>query len=105
MSFRLRKDDVVQVISGEYKGKSGRLIKVMPGKNRAIVEGINMVKRHTKPNPKNQQGGIMEKEASVHLSNLMLKCPRTDEPTRVGVRVLENGRRVRFSKKAKESIE
>ena len=105
MSFRLRKDDVVQVISGEYKGKSGRLIKVMPGKNRAIVEGVNIVKRHTKPNPKNQQGGIMEKEASVHLSNLMLKCPKTGEPTRVGVRVLEDGKRVRFSKKAKESIE
>ncbi len=105
MALKLRKDDVVQVITGEYKGKTGRILKVDKEKNRAIVEGINMVKRHTKPSPKNQQGGIMEKEAALHLSNLMLKCPKTGEPTRIGVSVLENGKRVRFSKKAKESIE
>jgi len=105
MGLGLRKNDMVQVISGEYKGKTGRIIKVFPDKDRAIVEGINMVKRHTRPNPKNQQGGIMEKEASIHMSNLMLLCPKTGKPTRIGVSILENGKRVRFSKKAKESIE
>ena len=105
MGLGLRKNDTVQVISGEYKGKTGRIIRVFPDKDRAIVEGINMVKRHTRPNPKNQQGGIMEKEASIHISNLMLLCPKTGKPTRIGVSILENGKRVRFSKKAKESIE
>ncbi|NLL13502.1 MAG: 50S ribosomal protein L24 [Fibrobacter sp.] len=105
MASRLRKNDNVQVISGEYKGKTGRILKVFPEKNRAIVEGINVVKRHTKPNAKNQQGGIVEKEASIHISNLMLVCPKTGKPTRLGKMVLEDGKRVRFSKKAKESIE
>jgi large subunit ribosomal protein L24 len=105
MGLGLRKNDMVQVISGEYNGKTGKIIKFFPDKNRALVEGINMVKRHTKPNPKNQQGGIMEKEAAIHVSNLMLLCPKTGKPTRIGVSVLENGKRVRFSKKAKESIE
>ncbi len=105
MASRLRKNDNVQVISGEYKGKTGRILKVFPEKSRAIVEGINVVKRHTKPNAKNQQGGIVEKEASIHISNLMLVCPKTGKPTRLGKMVLEDGKRVRFSKKAKESIE
>lgn len=105
MAFRLRKGDNVQVISGEDKGKTGKILKVIPVKNRAIVEGINVVKRHTKPSPKNQQGGIMEKEASIDISNIMLVCPKSGKPTRVGSKVLENGQRVRFSKKAKESID
>ena len=105
MSFRLRKNDTVQVISGEAKGKTGRIIKVIPDKNKALVEGINIVKRHTKPSPKNQQGGIMEKEAAIHISNLLLVCPKTQKPTRLGVSILQNGKRVRYSKKAKESIE
>jgi large subunit ribosomal protein L24 len=105
MALRLRKNDTVQVITGDYKGKSGKILRVIPEKNRAIVEGINIVKRHTKPSAKNQQGGIMPKEASIALSNLMLLCPKTGKPTRIGVNILENGKRVRFSKKAKESIE
>jgi large subunit ribosomal protein L24 len=105
MAFRLRKDDVVKVITGEYKGKTGKILRVIPDKNRAIVEGINMVKRHMKPNPKNQQGGIVEKEASINISNLMLVCPKTGKPTRVGTSTLDNSKRVRFSKKAKEMIE
>jgi len=104
MALGLRKDDIVVVISGEFKGKSGKVLKVIPEKNRAIVEGINFVRRHTKPSLKNQQGGIMEKEAAVHISNLLLKCPKTGKPTRLGVRVLEDGSRVRYSKKAKETI-
>lgn len=105
MAFRIRRDDTVQVIAGEHKGMTGKIIRIMPRKQRAIVEGVNVIKRHTKPNPKNQQGGIVEKEASIHLSNLMLVCPKTQEPTRVGVQTLENGKRVRYSKKAKELID
>lgn len=105
MGFGLRKGDMVQVMVGEYKGKTGKILRVFAEKDKAIVEGINMVKRHTKPSPKNQQGGIVEKEATIHISNLMLICPKSGIPTRVGVRIAENGKRVRFSKKAKELIE
>jgi large subunit ribosomal protein L24 len=104
MSFRVRKNDSVQVISGEFSGKTGRVVKVFPDKNRALVEGLNIVKRHTKPNRKTQQGGIVQKEAPIHLSNLMLICPKTGKPTRTGVSILEGGKRVRFSKRAKETI-
>lgn len=105
MGLGLKKGDLVQVITGEYKGKSGKILKIIPDKKKAVVEGINIVKRHTKPNPKNQTGGIVEKEGQIHLSNLMLMCPKTGKATRIGVQLLENGKRVRFSKKAKESIE
>lgn len=105
MALGLRRGDMVQVMTGEYKGKSGKILKVVPGKDKIIVEGMNMVKRHTKPNPKNQNGGIVEKEAAIHISNVMLVCPKTGKPTRVGTSILETGKRVRFSKKAKESIE
>jgi large subunit ribosomal protein L24 len=104
MAFRLRKNDTVQVLNGEFRGKTGRIVKVFPEKMRALVEGINIVKRHTKPNRKTQQGGIVQKEAPMHLSNLMLVCPKTGKPTRTGVSILEGGKRVRFSKKAKETI-
>lgn len=104
MSFRVRKNDTVQVMSGEFRGKTGRIVKVFPEKNRALVEGLNIVKRHTKPNRKTQQGGIVQKEAPIHLSNLMLVCPKTGKPTRIGVSILEGGKRVRFSKRAKETI-
>jgi large subunit ribosomal protein L24 len=105
MALGLKKNDTVQVISGEYKGKTGRIIKMIKDKNKAIVENINVVKKHTKPNQKNQQGGIVEKETAIDLSNLMLICPKSGKPTRLGVSILENGERVRFSKKAKETIE
>ena len=105
MALGLRKNDLVQVVSGEYKGKTGKILKIVVEKKRAIVEGVNIVKRHIKPNEKNQQGGIIEKEATVHMSNLMLVCPKTGKPTRIGASILENGKRVRFSKKAKETIE
>jgi large subunit ribosomal protein L24 len=104
MALRLKKNDTVQVMAGEFSGKTGRIIKVFPDKGRALVEGLNMVKRHTKPNRKNQQGGIVQKEAPIHLSNMLLVCPKTGKPTRTGVSVLEDGKRVRFSKKAKETI-
>jgi large subunit ribosomal protein L24 len=104
MALGLRKGDMVQVMTGNYKGKTGKILKVFPDKDKVIVESMNMVKRHTKPTPKNQKGGIVQKEASIHKSNLMLVCPKTGKPTRIGTSVLEGGKRVRFSKKAKESI-
>jgi large subunit ribosomal protein L24 len=105
MGLRLRKNDMVQIVAGEYKDKTGKIIRVLPDRQRALVGGLNMVKRHTKPNRKNPQGGIVEKEASIHLSNMMLLCPKTGKPTRTGVRVLQGGKRVRYSKKAKELID
>ncbi len=105
MPARLKKNDNVMVISGEYKGRTGRIIKLFPEKKKAIVEGVNTVKRHTKPSQQDQQGGIKEKDAPVAMSNLMLLCPKTGKPTRVGTQVLEDGKRVRYSKKAKELID
>jgi large subunit ribosomal protein L24 len=105
MSLRLKKGDTAMIVSGDFRGQTGRIIKVFPDKNVALVEAKNMIKRHTKPNRKSQQGGIVEKEAPIHLSNLMLICPKTGKPTRIGTRVLEDGKRVRFSKKAKELLD
>ena len=96
---------MVFIIAGDSKGMTGRIIKMLPDKKRAIVEARNMVKRHTKPNRANQQGGIVEKEAAIHLSNLMLLCSKTNKPTKLGTRVIDGGKRVRFSKKAKELID
>ncbi len=105
MALRLKKGDMVQIVSGENKGQSGKILRVLPGKGRALVEGRNLVKRHTKPNQKNQQGGILEKEASIHISNLMLLCEKTEKPTRFGVKTLDNGKKSRFSKKSKELVD
>jgi large subunit ribosomal protein L24 len=105
MALRLRKNDTVKVRTGEHKGATGRIIKVFPEKNAALVEGVNVVKRHTKPNQKNQQGGIVEKEARIHLSNLMLVDPKSGEATRVGMQVQSDGKRVRIAKKSKELID
>ena len=98
---RVRKNDTVVVISGKDRGKRARVLQVMPGISRALVEGVHMVKRHTKPNQqKNTKGGILTKESPIHISNLMVIDPETDRPTRVGRKVLEDGRRVRVSKRS-----
>lgn len=86
--MKIRKNDNVMVISGNDKGKTGKVLKVFPKKNRIIIEGINLRKRHTKPSQKNPQGGILEKEAPVNASNVMLLDPKTNEPTRLGARVI-----------------
>jgi large subunit ribosomal protein L24 len=97
----IRKNDSVLVITGKDRGKRGRVLKVFPDRNRLIVEGVNMIKRHTRPNPQRQvQGGILEREAPIALPNLMLVCPETGKPTRVGRKRLEDGRGVRLSKKS-----
>jgi large subunit ribosomal protein L24 len=105
MPTRLKKNDEVMIVTGDNKGQTGKIIKVFLKTNRATVEAKNLIKRHTKPNRKNQQGGIVEKEASIHMSNLMLLCPKTKKATRVGVQILDTGKRVRYSKKAKELID
>ena len=105
MALRLKKGDMIQIVSGEHKGQSGKILRVYPDKGRALVEGRNVVKRHTKPNQKNQQGGILEKEATIHLSNLMLVCEKTEKPTRFGIKKLDDGRKARFSKKSKELVD
>jgi large subunit ribosomal protein L24 len=79
--FHVKKDDTVKVISGESKGEEGKVLEVYPSKNRALVEGVNMVKRHTKPNATHPNGGIVEQEAAIHISNLMLVDPKTGETT------------------------
>lgn len=86
--MKIRKNDNVMVISGNDKGKTGKVLKVFPKKNRVIIEGINLRKRHTKPSQKNPQGGILEQEAPVNASNVMLLDPKTNEPTRLGARVI-----------------
>jgi len=92
------------VITGESKGQKGRVLEINRDKNKAIVEGVNMVSKHTKPNAKAPQGGIIKKEASVHISNLMLVDPTTGKPTRIGRKLNDKNKLVRYSKKSGEEI-
>jgi len=106
MAFSIRKNDQVIVRAGKDRGKKGRVLSVVPDKNRVIVEGVNLIKRHTRPNPqRNIKGGIVEREAAIHLSNVMLVDPDTNEPTRVGTKVLSDGTRVRVSRKSGQAID
>ena len=102
--LHIKKGDTVFVITGESKGQKGRVLEIDRKKERAIVEGINMVSKHTKPNAKAPQGGIVKKEAPIHLSNLMLVDPTSGNPTRVGRRLNDNSKLVRYSKKSGEEI-
>jgi large subunit ribosomal protein L24 len=95
---RLQRGDTVVVISGKYKGKQGRIKKVLLDDDKVIVEGINLVKRHQKPNPRNQQGGIIEKEAPLWASKVMPVDPKTKKPTRVKIKIDENGQKMRVAK-------
>lgn len=101
--MRIKIDDEVVVISGNYKGERGRVQRVIPKKNRVVISGINVVKKHQKPRPtggRQAQGGIIEFEAPIDVSNVMLVDPDTGEPTRVGIRRDEDGRRIRYAKKS-----
>ena len=102
--MKIRKGDQVEVISGVYTGQRGQVLRVWKKNNRVLVEGVNTVMRHTRPSPNNQQGGIVEKEAPMHVSNLMIVDPQTDEPTRIRIERLEDGSRVRIAKKSGEQI-
>lgn len=102
---RIRKGDTVVVVSGRERGKTGKVLSVDLRAGNVIVEKLNIIKRHTKPNQKVKQGGILEREAPLQISNVMFFCPVTQKATRLGVRRLEDGRRVRFSKKSNETVE
>ena len=97
----VRENDMVVVRTGKDRGKRGRVLRVLSEKNRVVVEGVNMIKRHTRPNPqKNIKGGIVEREASIHASNVMLLDPDSNVPTRMGSKTMPDGRRVRISRKS-----
>jgi large subunit ribosomal protein L24 len=102
--IHIKKGDTVYVITGESKGQKGRVLEVDREKERVIVEGVNMVSKHTKPNAKSPQGGILKKEAPIHLSNLMLVDPASGKPTRTGRRLNSKSKLVRYSKKSGEEI-
>ena len=102
----IKKNDNVIVTAGSDRGKRGRVLRVLPDKGRLVVEGVNFIKRHTKPNPqKNVKGGIVEREAPLSASNVQIVCPECGLPTRVGHRRLENGGRVRFCRKCKGVVD
>ena len=104
--YAIRKNDSVIVITGRDRGKRGRVLRVLPEKRRVVVEGVNFIKRHTRPNPqKNIKGGIVEREAPLSASNVQLVCPECSAPTRVGRKLLEDGRRVRFCVKCKGVVD
>ncbi len=105
MAAKIRKGDRVEVVAGASKGMRGEVLRVIPKENRAVVRGVAVAKRHLKPRGMGQPGGIVEQEAPVHLSNLMLVDPQTDKPTRVGFRVLEDGRKVRLARRSGNVIE
>jgi len=102
--FHIKKGDLVKVISGESRGQEGKVLEVIFKKERAIIEGVNMMKKHTKPNSANPDGGIIEQEAPIHISNLMLIDPATKQPTRVGRKLNDKNKLVRYSKKTGEEI-
>ncbi|MBO7546900.1 MAG: 50S ribosomal protein L24 [Bacteroidales bacterium] len=101
--LRIKKGDTVYVNAGNDKGKTGKVLSVDPSKDRVIVEGVNLVSKHTKPNSKQPQGGILKKEAGVHISNLQLLDPQSGKPTRVGYK-FEGDKKIRYSKKSGEEI-
>jgi large subunit ribosomal protein L24 len=105
MGLNIKKNDTVMVIAGDEKGKRGRVLAVYPKKDRVLVEGVNIVKKHMRPNRRYTQGGIIEREAPIHRSNVMLVCPKCDKPTRYGNRILDNGKKVRVCKKCGEVMD
>ncbi len=105
MGLAIKKKDTVVIISGKDRGKRGRVIRVLHKKDRAIVEKINLIKKHMKPSRQHSKGGIIEKESPLHISMLMLVCPRCSKPTRVGNKLLEGGKKVRVCKKCSEVID
>ncbi len=102
--YHVKKNDLVMVAYGKDKGKTGKVLRIIKKKDRLIVEKVNMVKRHVKPSQKSK-GGIMEKESPIHLSNVMLYCEKCSKPVRVGKRILEDGKKVRFCKKCEEVLD
>jgi large subunit ribosomal protein L24 len=102
---RIRKNDKVKIVAGKDKGKIGKVLKIVKKKDRILVENINKIKRHTRPNAQNRQGGIVEKEAPIHMSNIMLMCNKCMSPVRVKMQILEDGKKLRVCRKCAESID
>ena len=103
IKLKIKSGDIVRVIAGDHKGSEGKIVRVLREKNKAIVEGVNMVSKHTKPSAKNHQGGIVKKEAPIHVSNLSLIDPKSKEATKVGFKQ-EGDKKVRFSKKSNQVL-
>ena len=100
----VRKDDTVMVVAGKERGKTGKVIKVVPKKSRVFIERVNLVKRHSKPRSAQQPGGIVEKEASIHVSNVMIMCDTCNAPVRVGHKVLDDGEKVRVCRRCGQGL-
>ena len=106
LATSIRRNDNVVVITGKDRGKRGRVLKVVPATNRLVVEGVNFIKRHTKPNPQRQvKGGVVEREAALHASNVQLVCPECGKPTRLGRKILGDGRKVRICRKCEGVVD
>ena len=101
----VRKGDTVVVVAGKDRGKRGKVLRVVPGKGRVVVEKVNMIKKHQRPTQKLRQGGIIEREGAIHLSNVMLVDPQTSKPTRVGVRELADGKKTRIARRSGEIMD
>lgn len=105
MAAKIKRGDTVIVLAGKDKGRSGRVLKVMPAENRVVVEGVNMARKHVKPSMADPQGGVKSVEAPLHVSNVAMRDPKTGEATRVGFKVLENGEKVRIAKRSGVQID
>ncbi len=103
--FKIKRDDQIMVMKGKERGKTGKVLKVIPEKSQVIVERLNIVKKHQRPNPQFGQGGIIEREAPISIANVMLICGKCKSPVRVGKRILQDGSKVRYCKKCNEVIE
>ena len=104
IKMKIRKGDRVKVIAGRSKGKVGDVLRVLPSEDRVVVSGVNVIKRHTKPG-RTGEGGIIEREAAIHVSNVALLDPKSEKPTKVGFKFLEDGRKVRFARASGETID
>ena len=104
-NYHIKKNDTVMVIAGKEAGKTGKVLKVLTKRDRAVVEKVNFIKRHMRPGPHSRQGGIVEKESPIHISNLMVVCSKCADPARVGRKILEDGKKVRYCKKCGEILE
>lgn len=102
--MKVKKDDIVKIVAGKEKGKKGKVLLAFSSERKIIVEKLNMIKRHTRPSTQNKQGGIIEKEAKIHVSNAMVVCDKCDTPVRVSIKSLENNKKVRICKKCGEII-
>ncbi len=103
--MEIRKNDSVMVIAGRERGKTGKVLRVLPDKDRVIVERVNLVKRHSKPKGPTQPGGIVEKEAAIHASNIMIMCDKCNAPVRVGQKVLADGKKIRICRRCSEALD